>query len=182
MHKSLAKLNKYIYIVSIEKRAVKMGAFAKNTIYLAVVHYIAATIGFFYRLYLANTIGPVGMGLYEQALSFLQVAITLMTAGVPSAISKLVAEANMREKNMDVKNVMTSAMLLIICFFIFGIILFTLLSVFLRSKLFILILPTAIFIGFSSIINGFFLGIQQTYPLVCSILIDNITTFVFFYL
>ena len=105
-----------------------------------------------------------------------------MTAGVPSAISKLVAEANMREKNMDVKNVMTSAMLLIICFFIFGIILFTLLSVFLRSKLFILILPTAIFIGFSSIINGFFLGIQQTYPLVCSILIDNITTFVFFYL
>lgn len=118
------------------------------------------------------------MGIYEQALSFLQVAITLITAGIPSAISKLIAETKIQKHHIE--NIMISAKFLIICFSLINIIFFILISKFISSKFYILILPAAILIGFSSVINGFFLGIQETTPLRCSILINSASTFVFF--
>lgn len=157
-----------------------MGPFAKSTVYLALTQYLSAIIAIFYRMVLAKMIGPVGMGIYEQALAFLQTTVTLITAGIPASLSKLIAETK-AQKNNDIENIMIAAKLLITCFSIISIVVLTFLSKFFKSKLFILILPTAILIGFSSIINGYFLGIQKTKPLQYSILIDSISTFIFFF-
>lgn len=49
-------------------------------------------VGMFFRIYLANTLGAEGMGLYQLILSFYFLMVTLATSGIRVAISKLMSE------------------------------------------------------------------------------------------
>lgn len=63
-----------------------------GTLILTVATTSVRFVGMFFRIYLANTLGAEGIGLYQLILSFYFLMITLATAGIRTAISKLISE------------------------------------------------------------------------------------------
>ncbi len=63
-----------------------------GTLILTVATTSVRFVGMFFRIYLANTIGSEGMGLYQLILSFYFLMVTLATSGIRVAISKLISE------------------------------------------------------------------------------------------
>ena len=63
-----------------------------GTLILTVATTSVRFVGMFFRIYLANTLGAEGIGLYQLILSFYFLMVTLATSGIRVAISKLVSE------------------------------------------------------------------------------------------
>ncbi len=63
-----------------------------GTLILTIAITSVRFVGMFFRIYLAKTIGPEGMGLYQLILSFYFLMVTLATSGIRVAISKLISE------------------------------------------------------------------------------------------
>lgn len=151
-----------------------MSHWAIETVFLATAHFAAGIVGFFYRIFLSRNLGAEGMGIYQQALSFYGTAITLMTAGIPVAVSKLIAETDAIKSKNKCGEIVASAFFLTSAFSILGAIFLTILAAFLRRRVLFLILPAAVFVGFSSVLRGYFLGIQETSPIRWSILAESL--------
>ncbi len=69
----------------------KSGSYLKNAAVLSLGSFAAKAIGALYRVPLAMILGGYGMGLYQMAYPLFCVLITLSSAGVPSAFSRLLA-------------------------------------------------------------------------------------------
>ncbi len=67
-------------------------SFVKGAAILAVAGIIVKIIGACYRIPLARLIGDLGMGYYQQAYPIYATMVVISTAGLPTAISKLVSE------------------------------------------------------------------------------------------
>src|SRR5690606_17271321 len=67
------------------------GKFFKGTVLLALAGFFTTLIGAVYRIPLARLLGPEGMGLYQMAYPVYTVLWALSAAGVPVAVSLLVA-------------------------------------------------------------------------------------------
>ncbi len=63
-----------------------------GTLILTVATTITRLIGFIFRIYLANVLGAEGMGLFQLIISFYILMITLATASIRVAVSRLMAE------------------------------------------------------------------------------------------
>lgn len=63
-----------------------------GTLILTVATTSVRFVGMFFRIYLANTLGAEGIGLYQLILSFYFLMVTLATSGIRVAISKLISE------------------------------------------------------------------------------------------
>ena len=68
------------------------GGFLKGVLILGASGFIAKVLGAFYRIPLTNLIGSYGMGLYQLVFPLFSLLLTISTAGIPVAVSKLVAE------------------------------------------------------------------------------------------
>ena len=64
----------------------------RGTILLTLGGIFSRIIGFFYRIFLANTIGAEGMGIYQLIFPIYSVCFSLCASGIETAISKLTAE------------------------------------------------------------------------------------------
>jgi len=156
-----------------------MSHWAIETIFLATAHFAAGIIGFFYRLFLSKSLGSEGMGIYQQVLSFYGTAITLMTAGIPVSVSKLTAEIHAGKLKNNSGEIITSAFFLTSAFSILGTAFLIVLAVVLHRPVLFLILPAAVFVGFSSVLRGFFLGMQDTSPIRWSLIAESIVRTLF---
>ncbi|NLH59706.1 MAG: oligosaccharide flippase family protein, partial [Clostridiales bacterium] len=67
-------------------------SFVKGAAVLAVAGIIAKLFGALFRIPLINIIGTEGIGLYQLAYPIYSFLLIVSTAGIPTAISKLVAE------------------------------------------------------------------------------------------
>ncbi|MDD2397504.1 MAG: polysaccharide biosynthesis protein [Tissierellia bacterium] len=63
-----------------------------GTLILTVATTSVRLVGMFFRIYLANTLGSEGIGLYQLILSIFFLMVTLATSGIRVAISKLISE------------------------------------------------------------------------------------------
>jgi len=140
-----------------------MAHWAVNTVLLAATNTVTGTIGFFYRLILSKYLGSEGMGIYQQTLAFFSTAITIVTAGIPVSVSKLIAEN--QGENIKKNHIIISAFSLTTAFSLFGALFLICLSYILKLKLLLIVLPAAIFVGYSSVMRGYFFGIQKTSPI-----------------
>ena len=66
--------------------------FMKGAIVLGIAGLIVKVLGAFFRIPLANIIGDTGMGYYQTAYPIYVLLLTLSTAGIPTAIARLVSE------------------------------------------------------------------------------------------
>lgn len=74
------------------QNSVKKRRFIQNALLLALVTILLRGVGTGFSIYISNTIGAEGMGLYQLAASVYFLAITLATSGVTIAVTRLVSE------------------------------------------------------------------------------------------
>ncbi|NLB42898.1 MAG: oligosaccharide flippase family protein, partial [Clostridiales bacterium] len=67
-------------------------SFVKGAAILAAAGLISKFIGAMFRIPLTNLIGTVGMSYYSMAYPIYSVLLVISSAGIPTAISKMVAE------------------------------------------------------------------------------------------
>ena len=97
-------------------------AFLRGTLLLTIAGLISRIMGFFYRIFLANTIGAEGMGIYQLIFPVYSVCFSLCASGIETAISKLTAEKFAVGKPSNALGVLKSGFFLtlslsFICFF-----------------------------------------------------------------
>lgn len=72
--------------------AVRRGSLLRGTLILAAAQFLSRVLGAVYRIPLYRIIGDQGMGLVQMAYPIYSAALALSSAGLPVAISKVVAE------------------------------------------------------------------------------------------
>ena len=70
----------------------RRGKKKKNAAILTAASLVLRLAGMWFRIYLANALGEQGVGLYELVQAFYAVFITLATAGVSVAATRLLTE------------------------------------------------------------------------------------------
>ncbi|MBS3970363.1 MAG: polysaccharide biosynthesis protein [Clostridia bacterium] len=99
--------------------------FLKGAFILSLAGVTVKLMGALYRIPLARLIGGEGMGLYQMAYPVYTMILALSTAGIPVAISILVAEKNAREDYQGGKRVFwVSLMLLTVIGAMFSVLLY----------------------------------------------------------
>ena len=83
----------------------------RGALLLTIAGVITKIIGFFYRIFLANTIGAEGMGIYQLIFPIYSVCFSLCASGIETSISKLIAEKYATGKTQE-----AFPNLLILCF------------------------------------------------------------------
>ncbi|MGI6127475.1 MAG: oligosaccharide flippase family protein, partial [Planifilum sp.] len=83
--------------------------FLRGTLVLVGAGFVTKILGFAYRIVLSRMIGDEGMGLFQMAYPILLFTITLTTAGLPVAISKLVSEAEAKGNERQIRNLLIVA-------------------------------------------------------------------------
>lgn len=97
-----------------------MSAATKNviagTMILSASSIFVRLIGFIFRIYLSNTIGAQGMGLYSLIMSLYALGSTVAISGISLAVSKLVAEELGRGNRANARRVLRRALALAVMF------------------------------------------------------------------
>lgn len=75
----------------------------KGTAVLTLAGLLTRIIGFFYRIYLSNAMGPEKLGIYQLVFPIYGIAFTIFASGIQTAISKFVATelGRQRYKNIN---------------------------------------------------------------------------------
>ena len=84
----------------------------KGTLILTLSGFLTKIIGFLYRIFLSQTIGSTGMGIYQLIFPIHALCFALTVGGIQTAISRLVAakfakkeaECEEKTKNQTVTN------------------------------------------------------------------------------
>lgn len=148
----------------------KIKVFIKNTIVLVVTALLLRSIGIIFRVYLADRIGPEGIGLYQLIFSVYMLAATFATTGLSTAVTRLVAD-NLEKGRAAVKKIMTTATLLTLAVsfvssvsvFCFAEQIATIWIKDVRSVSALKILSFSLpFMGISSLIRGYFIARRKT--------------------
>lgn len=150
---------------------------------LSTTNLIIRLLGFVYRVIISRMTGPQGMGLIQLVMPVFHIAVTLTSAGIPVAVSRLISEKNAKKDISGMSSIMKAA---------FTIVLFVsaataLLALFnldfiagriikdMRTKgaLFILF-PCIVFIGTGTVLKGFFYGIKDIHPPALSGILEQL--------
>lgn len=144
-----------------------------NAAVLTVTGFIVKAIGFVYRVFIANSIGSEGLGLYQLVTPIYSLLVLVLSAGISVAVSRFVAEETskrMERKSMRIASV-SAGLVMITGVIICGILLLNLDTLVLgatgdnrtRSSLFwtlILVPPIAA----ASAYKGYFYGKEDMIP------------------
>lgn len=149
---------------------IKTSSIVKGTLILTIAGFITRIIGFFYRIFLSNTMGAELLGIYQLVFPIYAICFTIFAAGIQTSISRLVA-AELAKRNT--KNVFKILRVGIVV----SVILAAILSVFVylyadliaarfllevRSTGSVRILAAAFpFCAVTACINGYYYGLKQ---------------------
>lgn len=90
----------------------KRRVFAKNAAILTVTSLILRTVGIVFRIYLSGKIGAQGMGLYQLIVSIYVLGSTFATAGISTAVTRLVADELVRGTPRSIRHILRRSLLL----------------------------------------------------------------------
>lgn len=155
--------------------------FVKGAALLGVVGLIVKVIGAFYRIPLTHVLGELGMGYYQQAYPIYAALLIISTAGLPTAISKLVSE---KVAQNDYKGAHQTFLVAWRVLLFLGI--FTTILMFLLAKpismlqqspnvwySLMAIAPALFFVSMISAYRGYFQGLQYMAPTAFSQLLEQ---------
>lgn len=92
-----------------EKKTTLVGGVAV----LGIAGLISKVIGMFFRIPLTNLIGSGGLGLYQAVYPTYSLLLTISTAGIPVAISRLVSESITMGRRKNAQAILRTALLLL---------------------------------------------------------------------
>ena len=84
----------------------------QNVSSVTALSVLKRALGFLYRILLSRTLGAEGVGLYQTALSFYFVFVTLGSGGIPVTTSRLVCKHNATGAKNSSQNTLSAAFLL----------------------------------------------------------------------
>ena len=87
----------------------KKRIFIKNAIVLTITAILLRSAGMGLRIYLSNTVGAEGMGLYQLIFSIYMLAATFATSGLSTAVTRLCADELVCGTDKSVKRVVRRA-------------------------------------------------------------------------
>lgn len=102
----------------------KKSQFISGALILALAGILSKVIGMFYRIPLQSIVGNNGLGLYQEVYPLYLTFLILATAGVPVALSRMIAEVLAEGREEEIKPILARSMLMM---GIIGLFLFTLL-------------------------------------------------------
>ncbi len=164
----------------------RLGTLVQGTLTLFGAGLVNRILGFFYRIVLAQRLGSQGMGLLGFAFPVLHVAITASTAGLPVAVSKIVAErAAVNPKGVRAVLRIALRFVVLTSLAITALLLLSLQSV----SRYLLADPRAIYplialvpmltiVAISSVLRGYFQGLQRMTPSAVGAVIEQIVRIV----
>lgn len=88
--------------------------FLQSAAILALAGVIVRLIGAIYRIPLVGLIGTYGIGLYSQIFPAYSLLLTLSTAGIPGAISKMVSERLVHDDDRNARRVFRVSLLVLV--------------------------------------------------------------------
>lgn len=71
-----------------------------STIILFLSNITVRILGFIYKIFLSNSIGETGLGIYHITFNFLMICLAFTTTGIPTALSCLVAKIKLQMTNI----------------------------------------------------------------------------------
>lgn len=149
---------------------------------LVIAGMITRLLGFVNRIVVARLMGEEGVGLYMMALPTLFLMITLTQIGLPIAISKRVAEANAKQDIRKIKRIITLSFFIITCTSFILTIAMVFLAPIVANYLLtdvrtlyplLAVSPSVPIIAFSSVMKGYFQGMQNMKPQSIAIVIEQ---------
>lgn len=162
--------------------------FLYGALILAMVNFIVRFIGFGYKIVLSRLIGPEGIGLFQMAFPVLMFFITFTTAGIPVAVSKLVAAQKASGSEQDCRKVLKAGLFIAFSMSSIFIAVIALFGQFICSNIFknndmyyliILLAPAIMIISISSVIRGYFYGLKKVSPAGIAQIIEQLSRIVF---
>jgi len=157
-------------------------AFIQGAMILAIAGLINKILGFVYRIALSRIIGGEGMGLFQMTYPTLLFIITLVTAGLPVAISKLVAEAESNKDYKKIKKILSYSYIIVVLTSVTFIGLLIIFAPFISETLLTdsrviytlyAMLPIIPIVAISSIYRGYFQGKQNMIPTATSQILEQ---------
>lgn len=138
-----------------------------GTLILSVGSMLAKVFSAVYRIVLTRILGGVGIGIYQLIFPLFSLCVVLSTAGLPMAISKVIAKNKGKEKVVLKKCFMFSAIISLSLSFL--LIVFSKPLALLQGKndiaiCYVILAPTIIIVSFASVLRGFFQGRHNFVP------------------
>ncbi len=163
-------------------KQVKERNFITGALVLSMGGLFAKILGALYRIPLTNILGSYGMGLYQLVFPPYILMLTIAQAGVPTALSKLIAENNRLDNKEGSAKVFRFAFLLLL-----GLGVVSALGVALFSKViaqaegnvdtatcFIIIAPALVFVPVTNVLKGYFQGNMNMIPSSMTTVIEQV--------
>ncbi|SDI76101.1 stage V sporulation protein B [Alteribacillus bidgolensis] len=156
--------------------------FIQGTIILIIAGLVTRILGFINRIITAKILGAEGVGLYMMAFPSLLLIITLTQLGLPVAISKLIAEADIQNDTRKMKKVLVVSLCVTgTLSVLFTIALLTAAPFFAKYFLtddralypLIAITPIIPIVAVSAVLRGYFQGRQNMKPTAISQVLEQ---------
>ena len=93
-----------------------MKAIVKAVFIMSFFTFFDRLLGFLFKIYLSRQLGAAAMGVYQVALSFFMVLVTLITSGMPLIVSKQTAKLRLKKDTGAENSTATAALLINIVF------------------------------------------------------------------
>lgn len=158
-----------------------------GSIVMIFINLIIRTIGFVYGVLLSKMLGAEALGHIQIANSTLMAFLLVTTSGIPTSITKLVAEENSKKNTRSVESIYSStiAFNLLVSIILSMVLMFSAefisVKVFKNSDMLVgvyLLVPALIIISISNVIRSYFYGIKNMITPSMAQVIEHITRFV----
>jgi len=90
----------------------KQSHFLSGALILAIAGVLSKVIGMFYRIPLQEIVGNSGLGLYQEVYPLYLTFLILATAGIPVALSRLIAEALAEGRQEEIRRILSRSMVM----------------------------------------------------------------------
>lgn len=151
-------------------------SFIKGAFVLGISGIFVKVVGAFFRIPLANLLGPEGMGYYVSAYPIYNFFIVLATAGLPTALAKIISEQRAIGDYKNLDQTFKSGLLLMTLVGLFGSFFMYFGAGFLVKSInnplainsFRALAPAIVIVSIMAVFRGFFQGFQQMKPFALS--------------
>lgn len=171
------------------------GSFVKMAAILAASGLVVRFIGFLYRLPLTNMIGDRGNGIYAAGYNIYNFFLIMSSAGLPAAISRMIAEKLALEEYSNARKIFRVSMLAAGGLSLFFSIIMAVGTYIFQSYCIAVnktdnlmfssvwclysLSPTIFIVGIMAVLRGYFQGFQTTVPTALSQIVEQIFNAVF---